>query len=58
MHTQPPTPCSALDGILQHHGGRLAVESRPGEGTRFTLRLPLEEVPLSMKLPAEPSAIA
>ena len=45
-------------GILQHHGGRLDVESRPGEGTRFILRLPLEEVPLSMKLPAEPSAIA
>ena len=22
MHTQPPTPCSALDGILQHHGHR------------------------------------
>ncbi|WP_374474653.1 NAD(P)H-dependent oxidoreductase subunit E [Zoogloea sp.] len=22
MHTQAPTPCSALDGILQHHGHR------------------------------------
>ena len=45
-------------GILQHHGGRLDVESRPGEGTRFLLKLPLEEVPLSLKLPVEPSAIA
>jgi two-component system NtrC family sensor kinase len=45
-------------GILEHHGGRLIVESRPGEGTRFTLRLPLKEVPLTLKLPAEPSAIA
>ena len=45
-------------GILEHHGGRLEVESPAGEGTRFTLRLPLEEVPLSLKLPAEPSAIA
>ncbi|MBI4913253.1 MAG: HAMP domain-containing protein [Acidobacteria bacterium] len=45
-------------GILEHHGGRLEVESPPGEGTCFTLRLPLDEVPLSLKLPAEPSAIA
>lgn len=45
-------------GILQHHGGRLDVESGPAQGTRFTLRLPLEEVPVPLKLPAEPSAIA
>ncbi len=45
-------------GILEHHGGRLEVESQPGEGTRFTLRIPLVEVPLTLKLPAEPSATA
>jgi two-component system, NtrC family, sensor kinase len=27
-------------GILQEHGGRIFVESRPGEGTHFTIKLP------------------
>lgn len=27
--------------IAEAHGGRVTVESRPGEGSRFTLRLPL-----------------
>jgi len=27
-------------GIIQEHGGRIFVESRPGEGTRFTIKLP------------------
>jgi len=27
-------------GIIQEHGGRILVESRPGEGTHFTIKLP------------------
>jgi two-component system NtrC family sensor kinase len=27
-------------GIVQEHGGRIFVESRPGEGTHFTIKLP------------------
>jgi signal transduction histidine kinase len=29
-------------GIVQQHMGSIAVESRVGEGTRFTIRLPLK----------------
>jgi signal transduction histidine kinase len=30
------------EGIIRGHRGRLLVESRPGEGSRFTIRLPRE----------------
>jgi len=28
-------------GIIQEHAGKILVESRPGEGTRFYLDFPL-----------------
>jgi signal transduction histidine kinase len=33
--------------IAEAHGGRVSVESRPGEGSRFTLYLPVSTEPLS-----------
>jgi signal transduction histidine kinase len=32
--------------IVQEHGGRIDVESRPGKGTRFTVTLPIGSVPV------------
>jgi signal transduction histidine kinase/DNA-binding response OmpR family regulator len=34
-----------VDQIISRHGGRVAVHSRPGEGTAFTLWLPRGETP-------------
>jgi signal transduction histidine kinase len=33
---------SITHGIITGHGGRIEVESRPGEGTRFRIYLPLK----------------
>jgi signal transduction histidine kinase len=33
---------SISHGIVERHGGSMTVESAPGEGATFTLRLPLE----------------
>jgi signal transduction histidine kinase len=30
-----------VHGIVTAHGGRIDVESREGEGSRFTIRLPV-----------------
>jgi signal transduction histidine kinase/CheY-like chemotaxis protein/HAMP domain-containing protein len=35
-------------GIVQHHGGRLEVESEPGRGTRFELAFPRAEAGASL----------
>ncbi len=38
---------SLVKHIVEAHGGRVRVESRPGEGSRFLIHLPLEEAPPS-----------
>ena len=32
-------------GILQEHGGKISVDSSPGEGTTFRLEIPAVQVP-------------
>ena len=46
-------------GIIQEHGGAISVKSAPGQGTAFTIRLPLE--PAASPAPpagAEPPTIS
>ncbi|HDM75436.1 MAG TPA: HAMP domain-containing histidine kinase, partial [Deltaproteobacteria bacterium] len=33
---------SIVYGIIQKHKGSISVRSKPGEGTRFTIRLPIK----------------
>ncbi len=37
--------------VTEHHDGTIEVESQPGQGTNFTIKLPLSEEPLSNKSP-------
>jgi signal transduction histidine kinase len=43
--------------IVDRHGGNIEVESEPGRGTRFLVRLPLEARP-STRLPDQPAVVA
>ncbi|MGI8553685.1 MAG: response regulator, partial [Dehalococcoidia bacterium] len=38
-------------GVIKRHEGTIAIESRPGQGTRFSIRLPAREV-----VPTQPRA--
>ena len=35
---------SVVQGVMTAHGGEVAVRSREGEGSTFTLRIPAQEV--------------
>ena len=43
---------SISDGIVREHGGRIAVESAPGEGAAFVVELPVIEPPPPGRVPA------
>lgn len=43
--------------VKQHHQGDIEVHSKPGQGTRFSIRLPIKQMPIrnSKRLPEPPS---
>ncbi len=47
---------SVCETIVRQHGGEILVESTPGEGTTFTLVLPLAETPEAAETGAGPLA--
>jgi signal transduction histidine kinase len=42
------------DGIIRGHRGRLLVESRVGQGSRFTVQLPRETLDATLATASEP----
>ena len=44
---------SMVFGIIQRHSGTIAIESKPGRGTTFALRLPLPRIPAEGATPPD-----
>jgi CheY-like chemotaxis protein len=45
-----------VDGLVRHHGGTIDVDSRPGQGTTFSIYLPFASAPLATES-AEPPLV-
>ncbi|HEV8642416.1 MAG TPA: ATP-binding protein [Methylomirabilota bacterium] len=46
---------SVMYGIIVRHGGEVDVESRPGHGSAFTIRLPVAREPVAPPAPPAPA---
>jgi len=61
--TKPPGVGTGLGlpfcrGIIEGHGGRIRVDSQPGQGARFVVELPVETMPIVVSTPLVPDAVS